>query len=284
MKYLAKTFSKGQMAKVLGVSLSGYYDFAKRLPSARTLENRKLLKHIHHIHEQSYQTYGSPRIHAALKDLGYSCSRQRVARLMKVHQIQAKMVKRKNYKKPNTHSADYQDLLYRNYTVNQPKTGWVADITYIKVNQKWGYLAVILDLFSRKIVGMNLDSHMKAGLVLNALNQALVMRKPAHGLIHHSDRDSQYTAHDLAKVAHHKGISLSYGRCTYDNALMESFFHTLKTEHVYFKKYKTLEEARTDIFQYIFAFYNTKRKHSTLNYKSPLQKENEYEKVMNSYV
>ena len=138
------------------------------------------------------------------------------------------------------------------------------------------YLAVVLDLFSRKIVGMALDETMKSNLVRQVITQALISRRPPSGLIHHSDLDAQYTSHDIQSLAKSQGICLSYGSSAYDNAVIESFFHTLKTEHVYFKTYQTLEEAKLDIFTYIFAFYNLKRRHSTLGYQTPNQREDKY--------
>lgn len=282
MKNQKDLFSLDQMAKILGVSRSGYYDFIKRSPSKRELENAETIKRIRSIFEESRETYGSPRIHAELCEQGSPCSRRKIARLMKNNDIQAKMYRKfvKTTKRSEKTPYPPQDLIQQNFYSSLPNRVWVADITFIAINRTWVYLAVILDLFSRKIVGMALSDHMRSSLILGALNQALLLRRPPSGLIHHSDLGSQYTSHDFYNVAQTQGIKRSHGKtgCAYDNAAMESFFHTLKTEHVYFKNYKTLEEAKTDIFEYIFTFYKAKRRHSTLNYQSPNQWENKYYK------
>ncbi len=282
MKNYNSLFSLDQMAQVLGVSRSGYYDFIKRSPSKRELENTQTVKRMRTIFEESHQTYGSPRIHAELCAQGTPCSRVKVARLMKKNDIQAKMYRKfvKTTKRSGNMSRPTQDLVQQNFYSPLPNRVWVADITFIAINKTWSYLAIILDLFSRKVVGMALSDHMRSSLILAALNQALLLRRPPSGLIHHSDLGSQYTSNGLYEVAHIHGIKLSHGKigCAYDNAAMESFFHTLKTEHVYFKNYKTLQEAKTDIFEYIFTFYNPKRRHSTLNYQSPNQWEKSYYK------
>lgn len=276
MKQYHRTFCVDQMAKVLGVSRSGYYEYLRRSKSPRACENEELLHHIYSIFKESEETYGSPRIHAELVEQGLKCSRPRVARLMKAHHIQAKMYK----KFVKTTKRDIliapPDLVQQQFQVNQPNSLWLADITYIRIHQQWAYLAVVLDVYARKIVGMALKDHMRAELILTALEQALIIRKPPQGLIHHSDLGSQYTCHGLQMLAKHHGIKLSYAKSAYDNAVMESFFHTLKTEHVYFKNYQSLEEAKLEIFTYIFSFYNSKRRHSTLNYQSPNSVEKQF--------
>lgn len=276
MKQHQGIFCVDQMAKVLGVSPSGYYDYLRRKPSRQALETAHLVEHIRSIYEKSDQTYGSPRIHAELLDQGVECSRPRVARLMKTHSIQAKMYKKFVKTTHRSIAVAPPDLVKQQFQVNQPNSLWVADITYIRVRQHWVYLAVVLDVYARKIVGMALENHMKSDLILAALKQALMNRKPPQGLIHHSDLGSQYTCHDLQKLAKLHNIKLSYAKSAYDNAVMESFFHTLKTELVYFKNYQTLQEAKLDIFKYIFSFYNSKRRHSTLNYQSPNRVEKQF--------
>lgn len=275
-------FTVDQMAQVLGVSRSGYYEFSKRKPSKRELENAHIIKRIRAIFKESHETYGSPRIHAELCEQGSSCSRNKIARLMKGEDIQAKMYRKfvKTTKRSEKASRPTQDLVQQNFYTSLPNRVWVADITFIAINKTWAYLAIILDLFSRKVVGMSLSDHMRSSLILDALHQAILLRKPPSGLIHHSDLGSQYTSNDFHKVAKAHGIKLSHGKTgsAYDNAAMESFFHTLKTEHVYFKNYQTLEEAKVDIFEYIFTFYNSKRRHSTLNYQSPNHWENNHYK------
>jgi putative transposase len=285
MKKQSAYFNVDQMAKVLGVSKSGYYDFINRSPSKRAIYNEKLTGKIRTIFAESYDTYGSPRVHAELLEQGYNCSRPRVARLMQTHKIQAKMYKK--FKKTTLQSdKPYhrgEDLVQQNFTAPVPNSVWVADISYIAVNNKWVYLSIVLDLFSRKVVDMALEETMKSELVIKALNAATYMRKPAKGLIHHSDLGGQFTSRALYKTAKKHGIILSHGKTgvSYDNAAMESFFHTLKTELVYFRKYQTLEEAKLDIFNYIYTFYNQKRRHSTLQYKTPNQWEQNFKQMKN---
>lgn len=273
-------FPLEQMARFLGVSCSGYYNFIRRPLSGRKLENEKLIKKIKVIFEASHETYGSPRIHAELLEEGVFCSRRRVARLMKHNNIQAKMYKKfvKTTKRSEKSFCPTQDLVQQDFSTSLPNMIWVADISFIWVSNRWAYLAIVLDLFSRKVVGMALKDTMKTSLILEALSQALLLRRPPWGLIHHSDLGSQYTSHELHKIAKKHGIKLSHGKTSaYDNAVMESFFHTLKTELVYFKNYQSLEEAKMDIFNYIFTFYNNKRRHSTLNYQTPNQYEHHHQ-------
>lgn len=280
MKDYSTYFCVNQMAKVLGVSKNGYYDFVKRTPSLRARYNEELTHKIMGIFIGSYETYGSPRIHAELIEQGYNCSRPRVARLMRENKIQAKMYKK--FKKTTRQSDKAyhrgEDLVQQKFSAPAPNSIWIADISHIPVGSKWGYLAIILDLFSRKVVGMALEETMKAELVVKVLKAAATQRKPSKGLIHHSDLGSQYTSREFYKSAKNYGIILSHGKTgvSYDNAAMESFFHTLKTELIYFKKYQSIEEARLDIFNYIYTFYNRKRRHSTLKYQTPNQSEINY--------
>ncbi len=286
MKNHSSYFCVDQMAKILGVSRSGYYDFINRMPSKRAEYNEELVSKIKTIFAGTYQTYGSPRIHAELREQGFVCSRPRVARLMQVNGIQAKMYKKfkKTTKQSNKPYHRGEDLVKQNFSVSSPNNIWVADISYISVNNKWAYLAIVLDLFSRKVVGMAIDETMKTDLIIKALNSATLQRKPLKGLIHHSDLGSQFTSLEFYKAASNHGIVLSHGKTgvSYDNAAMESFFHTLKTELIYFKKYQTIEEAGLDIFTYIYTFYNQKRRHSTLKYKTPNEYELNYKKINNS--
>lgn len=280
MKKYSHEFPLERMAKVMGVSRSGYYHFLKAEPSVRDQEDRRLLEKIYLIHERSFETYGSPRIHAELKANGEMCSRKRVARLMKKHGIAAKMDQR--FKKTTQQSENpyfvAADLIQQDFKADSPNEAWVSDISYIPTQEGWVYCAMILDLFSRKIVGLAIEARMTADLVLGALRQALTHRCPPAGVVHHSDRGSQYTCQALKLLADKYGIQLSMGRIAnaFDNAVAESFFHTLKTELVYFQSYKNLEEARMNIFQYVYGFYNQRRRHSTLGYLSPTQFENEF--------
>lgn len=273
-------FCVGRMSKMLGVSRSGYYRFTKAKPSCREQDQERLTMKIHAIYEASRQTYGSPRIHAELKEQGETCSRQRVARIMKQAGIVAKMTKKfKVTTKKNPKAKTAPNLLQQDFTAEQPNRRWVADLTYISTVEGWLYVAVVLDLFSRRIVGLAMGDRMTDDLVLAALEQALIHRNPLPGLLHHSDQGSQYTSHDFQKMLTNHQITASMsgkGNC-YDNAAMESFFHTLKTEHVYFERYQTRDQAKHSIFEYIEVFYNRQRRHSTLDYKTPLTFENNYQ-------
>ena len=272
---------------MLGVSRSGYYRFTKAKPSCREQEQEqeRLTMKIQTIYEASRQTYGSPRIHAELKEQGETCSRQRVARLMKQAGIAAKMAKKfKVTTKKNPKAKAAPNLLQQDFTAEQPNRRWVADLTYISTLEGWLYVAVVLDLFSRRIVGLAMGDRMTDDLVLAALEQALIHRNPLPGLLHHSDQGSQYTSHDFQKMLANHQITASMsgkGNC-YDNAAMESFFHTLKTEHVYFERYQTRDQAKHSIFEYIEVFYNRQRRHSTLDYKTPLTFENNYQQQTQS--
>ena len=280
MQSYEEEFSIERMSEMLGISRSGYYSFAKRLPSQQQLDEERLVVKIKEIYEASRQTYGSPRIHAELKEQEEKCSRQRIAKLMKKAGIAAKMTKKfKVTTKVNPKAKSAPNLLEQNFTAAEPNQRWVADISYVWTLEGWLYVACVLDLFSRQIVGLAMQDRMKDDLVIAALEQALIHRNPLPGLVHHSDKGCQYTSHNFQKkLAQHNIIpSMSgVGNC-YDNAAMESFFHTLKTEHVYFERYKTREEAKSSIFEYIEVFYNRQRRHSTLDYKTPLAFEQNYQ-------
>jgi len=259
------------MCRVLNVSSSGYYAWRKRPCSQREMANRELLKEIEAAHEESNGTYGSPRIYAEVKDK-VACSENRVARLMKKHGIAAKQKKRyKRTTRANTAHPVAPNLLGRDFTAAAPNQKWTVDVTYIPTLEGWLYLAVVIDLFSRRIVGWAMSSRMTSELVLDALEMAIQRRRPPAGLLHHSDRGSQYTGRAYQQLLKDNLFLSSMsgkGNC-YDNAPTESFFGTLKMEHVHHVTYETRTEARTDIFFYIEAFYNRKRRHSTLGYVSP---------------
>ena len=247
-------FSVERMSKVFKLSRSGYYRFANAKQSKRSKENERLLIKIKSIHKESRQTYGSPRVHAELISQGEKCSRKRVARLMQKEGIEAKMKKRfKVTTKANPKAKAAPNLLQQDFTAEKPNQRWVADFTYVATWEGWLYVAVVLDLFSRRVVGLAMHERMTADLVLAALEQAILHRQPGKGLVHHSDRGSQYTSDDFQKLLLMYSMIASMsgtGNC-YDNAAMESFFHTLKTEHVYFERYKTREEAKQSIFEYV---------------------------------
>ena len=283
MKNWSTKFPIEMMAKVLNVSKSGYYTYLKRSISSRKIENLRFLEKIKRIYIEGREVYGSPRIYRELKKEGETCSKKRVAKLMKENKIRAKTNRRwKKRIKPILWSAP--NLLNQNFTASIPNKIWVSDITYVRTLDGWLYVASVLDLFSRKIIGLSMSNRMQVDLVKSALNQAVMSRKPQGEVIHHSDRGSQYTCEEFRKAAQENNIILSMnsGSC-YDNAAKESFFHTLKTEYVYLNELKTREETKKDIFEFIEVFYNGKRSHSSLGYVSPRKFEEEYFKKQFTY-
>lgn len=262
------------MCQVLKVSRSGYYAWLKKPESKRKKRNKELLTEIRKIYKVSRGTYGSPRITRVLKRQGITCGKNRVARLMRDNGIVAK-TKRK-FKATTNSKHNYpvaENLLNQNFTTDQPNKVWVADITYIPTDEGWLYLAAIEDLYQRKIVGWAMDSTMTRQLTLNALRQAVWRHRPSAGLIHHSDRGSQYASYEYQQAIKDYEMIPSMsrkGNC-YDNACMESFFGTLKRELIYGYRFKTRAEARQAIFEYIEVFYNRIRLHSALGYMSPVE-------------
>ena len=268
------------MCKVLNVSRSGYYAWIQRKPSPRTQENETLSQEIQRIHQASRQTYGSPRIHAALIAKGFQVGRQRVVRLMKKLGIGAH--KKRKFKATTDSEHDLpiaQNILGRNFTTTEPDQAWVADMTYIWTTEGWLYLAVIIDLFSRRVVGWSMAEHMRTELVLTALEAALGQRVPSQtGLVFHSDRGSQYASRDYQDALLKADITCSMSRRAncWDNAVAESFFGSLKTELIYPTIFSTRAIARTIIAEWIEVFYNRQRIHSTLGYLTPAQFEEHY--------
>ena len=260
------------MCRVLDVSKAGFYAWLLRPESLRSQANVALVAKIKAIHIESRRTYGAPRVHRALRNDGVWTSFNRVERLMRVNGILGRQKKRFRVTANSSHPFPVAaNILDRNFTVTAPDRFWVSDITYIWTREGWLYLAVTLDLFSRKIVGWSMDSRMPWDLVGRAFNMALETRKPAPGLLHHSDRGSQYACDDyqgLLKNAETVCSMSRKGNC-WDNAVAESFFHTLKTELVYHEDYHTRWEAKRSIFEYIEVFYNRRRLHSHLGYQSP---------------
>jgi putative transposase len=270
-----ETFKVGRMCTLLGVSRSGYYAWRGRPTSARVAADQRLSDQIQCIHAGSRRTYGAPRVHAELREAhGVRCSRKRVARLMRVSGLHAKVCRRFRITTRSEHGQPIAaNLLPARQPVQRPNQVWVADITYIATREGWLYLAAVLDLYSRRIVGWSMSGAMTHHLVLNAFTMALAKRHPARGLLHHSDRGSQYACltYQTALAAHGVIGSMSgAGRC-YDNAAMESFFHTLKTELVHHEQYSLRDDARSSIFEYIEVFYNRQRRHSALGYATPEQ-------------
>jgi transposase InsO family protein len=272
-----------RMCAVMDVSPSGYHSWRKRPPSQREQANHQLVAAIRQVHQDSMQTYGSPRVHAELNARGYSCSLNRVARLMRQHDIRAKQ--RRRYKVTTQSGHHYPvapNRLARQFEARHPNEKWAADITYIWTDEGWLYLAVVLDLFSRMVVGWAMDASLESDLVEQALRMALARRRLNGSLLHHSDQGSQYASFSFqALLADHSILaSMSARGSYYDNAPMESFFATLKCELVNRRRYRRRAEARLDIFWYIEAFYNRQRRHSSLDYLSPLAYERRYRELI----
>lgn len=262
-----------KMCRVIRASRSGYYRWRKQPQCKRQKENEKILMEIKESHKKSHRTYGSPRITYELRSLGTQCGENRVARLMKIHGIAGKAKKKFKATTNSNHDLPVaKNILNQNFAAEKPNTVWVSDITYIPTLEGWLYLAVILDLYSRQVIGWAMSNRMTSGLVIKALYQAIGRRKPGIGCVFHSDQGVQYASVDFSDVLKAYGFIQSMsrkGNC-YDNAVAESFFHTLKTEHVYDYRYETRAEATQSIFEYIEMFYNRQRKHSTLGYRSPV--------------
>ena len=274
IKTLATQAPVHTLCRLLEVPRSGYYRWLKRIPGPRAGANEQLLEHIQKAFAKSRQTYGSPRITRQLRRQQIICSQNRVARLMRRHQIRAKP---KRPFRPRTTDSRHRERMAPNRlkqsgplrAVNQT---CVADITYIRTKGGWIYLAAVMDLYSRKIVGWTLGYTLNTSLVEEALQQALAIRRPAAGLLHHSDRGTQYASSAFQALLHYYKIQPSMsatGHC-YDNAAMESFWSTLKAELVHRRDFQDLQQAKSALFQYIEIFYNRERLHSALGFKSPV--------------
>ena len=278
MKYIfmaahERQFQIKRMCRVLGVQRSGYYAWRQRMPSRQSQANQALLALIKAEYENSRKTYGSPRLHVVLHRKGVVCGRNRVARLMRLHGIAA--FKRRRYHPVTTQRqpgvVPAPNWLNQNFFASAPNQKWVSDFTYIETGEGWLYLAVVLDLFSRKVIGWAMSKTMDTALVEMALRMALLGRHPTAGLLHHSDQGSQYTSAAYRNCLNAASVRLSMsgvGNC-YDNAVIESFFATLKTECVT-GSFPTRILARTTIFEYMEVWYNRQRLHSTLGYHSPV--------------
>ena len=265
------------MCRALEVSRSGYYAFKNRPKSQNRLENEKLVIEIRRVFLENNSNYGSPRIWDQLNNKEHiACSENRVARVMRINSIVA--IQRRKFRVTTNSKHDYPvwpNVLNRNFVVDRPNAIWVSDITYIWTFEGWLYLAVVLDLFSRGIIGLAMDKTIADTLVTQAMRQAILMRGPAKGLICHSDRGSQYAGNDFkAILAENEFIgSMSKKGDCWDNAVAESFFHTLKVELIHRNKFRTRDEAKRKIFEYVEMYYNCKRAHSTLGNMSPLEYE-----------
>jgi transposase InsO family protein len=262
------------MCSTLGVSRSGFYAWDARDESLRDRENRRLLALIREEHVRSRGTYGAPRVHASLKRRGETCGSNRVERLMRKAGIRSKV--RRKFKRTTDSDHEYviaPNLVGREFDVAGPNQVWVSDITYIATDEGCLYLASTLDLFSRRIVGWAMSERMTSSIVVDALEMAIGRRAPPAGLVHHSDRGAQYAAHAFRGLLERHRIVCSMsgkGNC-YDNAVKESFFHTLKAELCEHEHYSTRDQARASVFDFIEVFYNRQRLHSTLGYRTPAE-------------
>lgn len=271
------------MCRVLGVSRSGYYAWRVRKPSAAEVRREELTEEVQEIHAQVKGRYGSPRIHAELVARGHECCVNLVAKLMRQAGIAAKTKRKFRQTTDSNHSMPVaENVLDRQFDPEEPNASWVCDVTYIPTREGWLYLAVVEDLFSRAVVGWSMDATMTSRLVVDALEMALARRlkgSSSSGLVAHSDRGSQYASEHYQRVLAEERIACSMsrrGNC-WDNAPVESFFASLKTELVHHEDYATRDEAKASIFEYIEAFYNRVRRHSSLGYVAPA----EYERTHN---
>lgn len=274
----SQQFKIKKMCEVLGVSRSGYYDWQKKETSEQQKRKEKIMVYIERIFYENYESYGSPRITRELIKMGFTITERTVGRYMSEMGLSAIPEKRFVVTTDSNHDNDiYPNVLEREFQTDAPDEAWASDITYVWTSEGWLYLAVIMDLFSRKIIGWHMDQFLNKELATTALKRALTFRNPTGELLHHSDRGSQYTSNDYIEILTDNNIEISMSRkgdC-FDNACVESFFATLKKELVYRRKFKTREEAKMEIWKYIVRFYNEKRMHSTLGYVSP----NDYERA-----
>jgi putative transposase len=268
-------FSVRKMCEVLGVSPSGFYAWKDRPPSARARENTRLLERMKEIHRFSRDTYGRPRIYAELRDEGWQVNHKRVARLMRLGGLQGATRRRKwRTTKRAKDARPSPDLIERNFRVDRPDQLWVADITYVRTGTGFLHLAVVVDAWSRRVVGWSMETHLRTELVLQALNMALWQRRPEN-VIHHSDQGTQYTSIAFGLRCKEAGVRPSMGSVgdAYDNALCESFFATLETELLERRSFRNQGEAKMAVFDFIEGWYNPHRRHSALDYLSPVNYE-----------
>lgn len=263
----------------LKVQASGYYAWTKREPCQREARKLQLIESIRLVHERSGGTYGSPRVHQALRKQGLFCSRKQVQKLMQQEQIRSKRHRRFRMKTTDSNH-DHplaENLLDRQFEQEKLDQVWVGDITYVATDEGWLYVASVMDLCSRRIIGWSTADHLRAELAKEALMKAIRARCPKEGLLHHSDRGVQYACGEYQALLERHGMRCSMSRSgnCYDNASMESFFKTFKVELVYQERYASREEARKSIHSYIEVFYNHQRLHSSLGYRSPAEYEAE---------
>ncbi|MFQ5642034.1 MAG: IS3 family transposase [bacterium] len=267
------------ICEVMRVSCSGYYSWRSRKRSAREIEDEQLIPIVKAAARASRRTYGTRRIVEEINENGHSCGRDKARRLMKLAGVSVRRKKKFKVTTDSNHKLPVSpNLLARKFSVSAPDRVWVSDITYLWTSEGWLYLAVILDLFQRKVVGWSMSHRINKQLVMDALRMGIWRCRPKAGLIFHSDRGSQYCSHDFLNLlkTHNMLSSMSRKGNCWDNAVAESFFGSLKTEWVYFTKYTTREEARRDVVDYIEMFYNSKRRHSYLGYLSPMEFEKKW--------
>jgi transposase InsO family protein len=266
-------FPVSALCEAVGVSRSAYYAWCRSTPSKREVANERLLAEIRAIHSEHEARYGSPRMHDELRERGHEVGKHRVARLMRENGIQARVRRRFRHTTDSNHRLPVAtNLLAQRFTATAPNQAWVGDITYIWTAEGWAYLAVLLDLFSRRVVGWALRKSLSRDVAVAALEHALTCRRPPPGLVHHSDRGSQYASYEyrLLLTAHGAACSMSAAGNCYDNAVAESFFATLKKELVHGCAFETRTEAYDAISHYIENYYNAKRRHSAADNQSPI--------------
>jgi putative transposase len=272
-------FPVSALCRLLGVSRQGYYAFEARPVSRRLRSDGELCRRVRELHAESHGTYGSPRVLAALRSEGRHVGKTRVERAMRGLGLCGRMPRRwRMTTRPNPKHAVESNRLARDFTAERPDQRWVTDISYVWTDEGWCYLAIVLDLFSRGVVGWALETTLSTRLPLAALDMALRRRKPRHGLLHHSDRGCQYTSNDYRRELAANGIVVSMSRTgnCWDNAVAESFFATLKTELIFRRRWSQRIELRAAVFEFIEVFYNRQRLHSSLGYKTPAQVEAEF--------
>ena len=278
MRECRESYKIKRMSGVLKVSRSGYYAWERREPSLRQRGNEELLRQIREIHAQGRRFYGSPRIAAELRKQGIRCGKNRVARIMRAHSIRGE-VKKRRFRRTTDSRHDY--ALASNLLVERRQTEgvWASDMTFVPTSEGWLYVAAVMNVKSRRIIGLSMNDKLSQALASAALRDAVGRQSPPEGLIHHSDRGRQYASYAYQELLREYGMipSMSRSGNCYDNAYMESFFGTLKTELVHGERYRTRLEARLSIFEYVEVFYNRQRSHSALGYRSPEQ----YEKLLN---
>jgi putative transposase len=263
-----------RMCRALGTSEAGYYAWRKRPPSRRSLEDMKLLEAMKIIHEENHRTYGAGRMQTALARLGMKCSQGRIRRLMRENGLYTVHgTKHRPYPKEAAETPSRENVLDRHFQPERPNEAWEGDITYVRSDEGWGYLATVIDLFHKEIVGHATSRKPGADLVTRAMQHAIQRREPGPGLVFHSDQGVQYRSVKFRSMLEENEIRQSMSRkgCPYDNAPAESFFATLRKEWLNFKRYATFEAAETSLFEYIEIFYNRKRMHTSLGNLSPVQ-------------